>query len=113
MHSFPNTFHIGYWGIPRRHLSQGLHACPVTGLRGGVKVAKGSHNVIRGADGRILKESSTGPTESPSLEEGGNLGDDSIRENICVIYCVEVLTRLAAFIEVWRPELGPDPVDPI
>ena len=55
--AFRTRSHIGYWGSPRRHLSQGLHACPIPGLRGGVKVAKGSHNVIRGADGKILKES--------------------------------------------------------
>ena len=107
VHSFSNTFHIGNWGSARRHSSQGLHACPFTGLRGGVKVAKGSHNIIRGADGRILKERSTGPAESPFLEEGGNPGDDSIRESI------RVIARLAAFTVVRRPEFGPDPADPI
>ena len=84
MHSLPNTVNIGYKCGPRRHLSQGLHVCPNAGLRYGVKIAKCSHHIIRGADGRGLKECSTGPTKSPFLKKGGDPGDDSIREDIRV-----------------------------
>ena len=41
-----------------------MHTCSISGLWSGVKVAEGSHDFIRWADGRLLEESGTCPTEA-------------------------------------------------
>ena len=77
-----------------------------------MKVAEGIHDFIRGADGRLLEESSTCPTEGSILQESGNPGNDCVRENILVCNSAGILAWLAAFAVGRSPQVGPDPVDP-